>query len=87
MIIVSRTVGNCLTENKRDDYDTVVTQFTRFISFSQFVRPQPTSLDLSGTGWEPSIRTEPRCSAGDILYGLQDDGTLVFLMSVIDSSD
>ena len=86
MIITSRNVGRCLTENKRDDYDSLVPTFTKFICFSQFIQ-SPSNVNVLDNRWVPSIMTSPRCNIGDKLYGIKDDGDLVFLMSIIDSSD
>jgi hypothetical protein len=88
MKMISRNRGRCVTEYKREDYDQVVGTFKEgFVTVSQFVHPQPKDLSQVKFGTSGSRMKQPRCSIGEIQYGINDDGTLTELMSIIDSSD
>lgn len=86
--VISRNVGRCLTEYKREDFAEIVGTFKEgFITVSQFVYPQPKNLSEAKFGSSASRMKQHRCSIGEILYGINDDDTLTELMSIIDSSD
>jgi hypothetical protein len=89
MKMVSRNVGRCVTEYKREDFAQIVSTFKEgYVTVSQFTHPQPKELGQVKFGSYGTDRhKEPRCSIGEHLYGINDDGTLTELMSIIDSSD
>lgn len=86
--MISRNVGRCVTEYKREDYDQIVGTFTEgYVTVSQFTYPQPKDLSQAKFGTTASRMKQPRCSIGEVLYGINNDGTLTELKSIIDSSD
>ena len=89
MKMVSRNVGRCVTEYKREDFTQIVGTFSDgYVTVSQFTHPQPKDLSQVKFGsYGTDRKKEPRCSIGEILYGINPDGTLTELMSIIDSSD
>jgi len=85
---LSRNVGRCLTEYKREDFDQIVETFKEgFVVVDQFTYPQPKNLSEVKFGTSGGRTKQHRCSIGQILYGINEDGTLTELMSIIDSSD
>lgn len=90
MNIITKTMGRCLTERKRDDFDLAVSECHAFGLVSQF-SPQPritTELVLLATKFEVGPRTPIRIDYGTILYGIRTcDGELMWLGEIIDSSD
>jgi len=79
---ISRTVGRCLTETKRSDFDAVVTRFAEFVRIGQDSRQPKHVSEISGPLSDKSF-----IGSGNILYGVEQDGTLTWLGQVIDSSD
>lgn len=86
---VSRNVGRCLTEYVRRDFADVVGNYQRFVVISQFDET-PNHIDEldfpEGYGY-PKQFNEPKLGYGQILFGVEEDGTLTKLKSIIDSSD
>lgn len=79
---ISRTVGRCLTETKRKDFSDAIKKFGEFARISQFEQ-QPkhvSEVDQTLTDW-------PTLHIGEILYGIEQDGSLTWLGEIIDSSD
>lgn len=85
----SRNVGKCLTEYIRRDYADVIGKYNRFVVISQF-DSTPSHIDecdfKEGYGY-PKQHNEPFCGYGNIMFGVEEDGTLTKLKSIIDSSD
>lgn len=80
---VSRTVGRCLTETKRKDFDEAVNKFAAFINISQFDW-QPDHMGSTSA----QLMSEPKLNSGYILYGVDgENGSLTWLGQIIDSSD
>lgn len=87
MKIVSRNIGRCLTEYKREDYDQIVKNYAEFIMISQFIHPKPKTLDEALVDRHSRLRPTPQCGYGEHMFGVEKDGTLTELISIIDSSD
>jgi hypothetical protein len=85
MKMVSKTIGRCVSEYKREDFDQVVKNYTKFYSVSQFTYNKPTSVSMLDGYAQPL--NEPRISIGNILFGVEQDGSLTELVYLIDSSD
>ena len=85
MKMVSRNIGRSVTEYKREDFDQAVKNYTKFYSVSQFTHTKPSSVSMLDGRAKPL--TEPTISIGSILFGVEQDGSLTELMSLIDSSD
>lgn len=87
--MISKNVGKCLTEYKVENYDEEVKKYQRFVVVSQF-DPKPSHmLDLDfpeGYGY-PKQSNEPVCHIGEVMFGVEQEGFLVELKSIIDSSD
>lgn len=82
MKTVTRNVGRCLTETKREDFDTKVKEYTEFVHASQFSK-QPKHISEVGG----ALSTNPKIFTGEFLYGVEQDGSLTWLGQIIDSSD
>lgn len=82
MKTVSRTVGRCLTETKREDFDTAAAKFAEFVHVSQFSQQPKHVSEVGG-----ALSDSPRIFTGEILYGVEEDGSLTWLGQIIDSSD
>lgn len=85
MKIISRNIGRYVTEYKREDFDQIIKNYTKFYSVSQFTYNKPETVSMLDGYAQPL--TEPKCRIGEILYGVEADGSLTHLMSLIDSSD
>lgn len=86
---ISRNVGRCLTEYVRRDFADVVGKYQRFVVISQFDKTPGHINELDfpeGYGY-PKQFNEPKLGYGQILFGVEEDGTLTKLKSIIDSSD
>lgn len=79
---ISRTVGRCLTETKRKDFDAQLSNFGEFVSVSQF-SAQPKHVSQ----FEGQLTDSSHIDIGTILYGVEQDGSLTWLGEIIDSSD
>lgn len=79
---VSRSVGRGLTETKRKDFDQQVGRLAEFLNVSQF-DAQPSHVSQVGG----QLMGEARLSISHILYGVEQDGSLLWLGEIIDSSD
>ena len=84
--VMTETVGRCLTKTVRSDFDSVVVKFKQFAHFSQF----------SGVGFktktippqvEVRIETSPMIRPGEVVFGINLDGSLEWLGEIVDSSD
>lgn len=75
--------GRCLTEYRRKDYDEAIKGFGEFVVVSQF---DPTPCHINDVPVE-RLTSQDKISFGEILYGVNPDGTLEKLKSIIDSSD
>lgn len=87
--MISSNAGRCVTQYKREDFAEIVGTFKEgFVTVSQFTHPQPKNLsEVKFSSWGNERKKDARCTIGEYLYGINDDGTLTELMSVIDSSD
>lgn len=79
---VIRNVGPCLVETKRKDFGEAVKKFSEFVHTSQFSQ-QPKHVEEVGGILSDSFRI----FTGEILYGVEQDGSLTWLGQIIDSSD
>ena len=79
---VTRTVGRCLTETKRKDFDEAVKKFGEFVHASQLSQQPKHVSEVGG-----ALSDNPRIFTGEILYGVEEDGSLTWLGQIIDSSD
>lgn len=90
MKMVERRVSMHIHEYKREDYDQIANTFTDgYVTVSQFAK---TPKLLSEVNWN-QYGTERyktlelvRFSTGQFLFGINPDGTLTQLKSLIDSS-
>ncbi|NJO48161.1 MAG: hypothetical protein HC840_00435 [Leptolyngbyaceae cyanobacterium RM2_2_4] len=80
---VTRNVGRCLTETKLKDFDKQLEKFGEFVRVSQFTSPQPKHVSEYGG----QLTGSAKLGIGTILYGVDQDGFLVWLGEIIDSSD
>ncbi len=85
----SRTLGRCLTEYTRRDFSDIVSGYTKFVTISQFsdTPKHIDNLNFQKSYDFPRQSTEPKLGYGQILFGVEEDGTLTKLKSIIDSSD
>lgn len=78
----SVTIGHCLTEYTVEDYDNLVKNYKKFGFAAPYKNP--------AMGIRPEIlRTDdsPICFDGEIMYGINEDGSLTKLKMIVDSSD
>lgn len=86
---IQKTVGRCLTEYTRSNYNDIVNNYAKFVLVSQFDKKPNNITDLDfkeGYGY-PKQFNEPVCHTGTILFGVECNGSLTELKSIIDSSD
>lgn len=84
MKTVSRNIGRCVTETKREDFDQALDTFGEFVRVSQFAK-QP--KHVSEVGHDGQLSANTQLGIGTILYGVEQDGSLTWLGQIIDSSD
>lgn len=84
MKMISREIKSCVTENRVENFDEVVKNYSKFYSVSQFNRIPKTVSEVDG---DAQLKSEPKISIGYILLGVEENGDLTKLMSLIDSSD
>lgn len=84
-----KNIGRCLTEYKIDVYDQIIDDYDRFVVISQFdsIPKHINDLDFKEGYGFPKQHNEPVLGHGQILFGVEVDGTLTKLKSIIDSSD
>mgnify|MGYP005841973015 CR=1 FL=1 len=84
--VITETVGKCLTRTIRSDYKDVVVKFRQFAHFSQFsgVNFKTRQIPLQT---EVRIETSPAIKPGEVVFGINLDGSLEWLGEIIDSSD
>ena len=75
-----KTLGTCITEYTIDNYDEAISKYTSFVAFSQFDSQVPSFVHEN-----MKVLHTPKVSIGEKLYGIEKDGSLTFLKSVIDS--
>jgi hypothetical protein len=81
------TVGRNLYETKLIEYDLVVPKCVLFFVVSQFRSVAGMKLaDIEQLGITTQS-TPPNCGYGQKLYGVFQDGTILLLKEIIDSSD
>lgn len=84
-----RKVSMHITEYARRDFADIVGKYNRFVVTSQFDK-EPQHIDElnfpEGYGL-PKQYDEPQLGHGQFLFGVEEDGTLTKLKSIIDSSD
>ena len=80
--MIERKLAKCLTEYKRGDYSTVINKFNKFVTISQY-----SSIPMNVNETQLILNDKPDCGWGEILFGVDDNGNLIELMSIIDSSD
>lgn len=83
MIFESKTVGNCLTQNKIVHFEEYAKRFDTFISVSQFHK----KINHISECDNYRTLTEAKLFTGEVLYGITRNGYTVELGSIIDSSD
>jgi hypothetical protein len=83
---ITNHIGHALTQHKRHDFDEIVKKYSKFVSISQFVTP-PSKFDASKDEWGIELLDYPRMDYGSQLFGLEENGSLTLLGSIIDSSD
>ena len=84
--IVSEKVGKNLTRRKRSDYEEVVLKFKTFAHFSQFTNVDQRTNKLPSSV-PVRIETSPTPIAGEIVFGIDDNANMHWLIELIDSSD
>ena len=88
--ITATKLGQQITEYKLDDFEVVKSQFVKFITVDQWANELKTMQDVVKTNFSfpIQIRQFPEQPGhGRVLYGVTQDERLVWLWSVIDSSD
>lgn len=80
-MIVTRELKGCVTERKLKDFDQCVENFAEFARISQFVKQPKHVSEVSG-----ALLVNPILQTATILYGVNMDGSLVWLGEMIDSS-
>lgn len=79
-------IGRNLTKTVRHDYDDVVARFSHFAHFSQFsnvdfqTKTIPSKVDVR-------IEKSPAIGIGEIVFGVNHDGSIEWLGEIVDSSD
>ncbi len=88
-LFIEKNIGRCLTEYTHINYQKMIGNFKRFITISQFDATPEHINELVVALREGRVTkvTEPTLSYGQILFGVEKDGTLTKLKSIIDSSD
>lgn len=77
-----------ITEYKRNDYDDVVGTFKKgFVVVSQFSTLPENLAQVDWNNYSTKKLEEPKCHTGQFLFGIETNGDLTKLMSIIDSSD
>ena len=76
-------------EYKREDYNDIVGSFKEgYVTVSQFADSLPKNLkEVNWNNFGTDRIKEPKCSIGQFLFGIEDNGDLTQLTSIIDSSD
>ena len=77
----SKTIGRCLTEYTVINYEELVSSFNKFATVSQF------SGDIKSVDKASKVSDRPVCGYGEIMYGVNEDGSLTKLKMIVDSSD
>lgn len=89
--VLSKTVGPCLTQYYREDVSEMIPKFRQFAHFSQFsdVSRSTTKLPVGSDksmNMEVRIDSSPEVLPGERLFGVNLDGSLLWLSEIIDSS-
>jgi len=88
MKMISTEIGRCLTQYKRADYEQVVLKYSEFVKIAQDVTTKPTHISNVNFAMNYAQKlVEPLCNHGELLFGIEQNGDLTLLMSVIDSTD
>jgi hypothetical protein len=84
--VKTETIGRGLTKTVLVDFEERIKKFKQFAHFSQFsgVGPKTTKIPQ-----QTEVRIETSCTlrAGEIMFGINLDGSLEWLGEIIDSSD
>lgn len=83
----SLTIGNCVTQYTHVNFNKLVRQCSKFYTVRQ--EDDKDALDVvaqEGSFPKGTYVDNPRCSIGEVLYGV-NDGKLVKLRAIIDSTD
>jgi|WetSurMetagenome_2_1015567.scaffolds.fasta_scaffold449982_2 hypothetical protein len=83
MKYTEKAVGRCLTERCIENFDLFEVTFNNFIAVPQD-KKQPKFLSEVP---EINLSKSSQCHPGYFLYGVDEDGSLTFLKSIVDSSD
>lgn len=86
--ILSENVGRCLTKNYREDMAELVQQFRHFVHISQFenVSRNTTKLPID-RAVVFRVDGSPVVGIGEMMFGMDPEGTMTWLAEIIDSSD
>lgn len=84
--VIAENVGKSLTQRKRSDYEEVVLKFKTFAHFSQFANVNQKTKKLP-SDVPVRIETSPTPRVGEIVFGVDDNANMYWLIEVIDSSD
>jgi hypothetical protein len=77
----TKTVGRCLTEYTKPGYDELVKNYTAFCVSGQDV---DIYVNVSQATF---VHSKPVCGYGELMYGVNEDGSLDLLKMIVDSSD
>lgn len=83
----TETVGKCLTKRTIENYDELIQKYVRFIYFSQFARGISWRTTEIPDNVELRVEAHPVLKTGEIMFGMESDGTIKWLGEIIDSSD
>ena len=84
MKFISRAIGKNATESKREDFDEIKEKFNQYLIASQFDPEYSNIGEIKSSSTK--MCTQPVCSVGEVVYGLDADGQLVKLKAVYDTS-
>ena len=84
--VKTENIGRNLTKVVRSDFEQAVVRFRQFAHFSQFSKVNYKTTKIPELV-EVRIETSPSLRAGEIMFGVNLDGTIEWLGEIVDSSD
>lgn len=84
--VKTETVGRGLTKTVRADFEDSIKKFKQFAHFSQFSGVGPKTKKIPQFV-EVRIEASPALRTGEVMFGVNPDGSLEWLGEIIDSSD
>ncbi len=84
--VKTEVLGRCLTKTVRVDFEDSLKKFKQFAHFSQFSGVNSKTTKIPDFV-EVRIETSPALRTGEVMFGVNPDGSLEWLGEIIDSSD